>query len=255
VNRPAVRLLHALVFISAFLASAVPAQAGFIAFTDRASFLAALGAPALGENYESYGLAPVANGSTLGSFLYTYDPSAVQPVIVPGGFGGQALGGPFDAFVGGDAVTLSFAGSPLRAFGADFYYGPSFEPVPGAIYQLRVDDGAGAGAIVGNENGLPDTGGSFFLGLIADPGFEFATVSLRSVAPLDQDGNPYLVPAYQVDNLAYQAVTAVPEPASLTLLMTGGALMAARRRATRMECRRRAASKAAPHARPANGSL
>jgi hypothetical protein len=99
--------MHATAFVSGFLGCAVPAQAGFITFTDRAAFLAALGSPAITEDYESYGLGAVANGSTLGDLLYTYDSSVVQPAIVPGGFGGQALGGPFEAFVGGDAPNDS----------------------------------------------------------------------------------------------------------------------------------------------------
>src|SRR4051812_7087981 len=81
------------------------ADAGIIAFTDRAAFLSAVGDSPATDDYETYAFGDVTTGSTLGDFTYTFD-ATVQPAVVGGGFGGQALGGPFDAFVGGDAVTL-----------------------------------------------------------------------------------------------------------------------------------------------------
>jgi hypothetical protein len=225
------RLAAKAALLCAVFASVTPAEAGIIAFTDRTAFLIALGGSAASDDYEAYALGDIANGSTLGDFSYTFGPT-VQPAIAPS-FVGQALGGaPFDVFVGGDAVTLASA-PLLRAFGADFYYAPAFEAVPGNLYQLRVDDGSGAGSFVGNLDGLDPAGGSFFLGLSADPGFEFRTVTLLSFAPLDQNGDPYLTPAYQVDNLVYKRASSVPEPNAWLLWVVGSVTFFSRQRVRR----------------------
>jgi hypothetical protein len=83
-------------------------------------------------------------------------------------------------------------------------------------------DGLGAGTTVGNLNGLDANGGSFFFGFIGDP---FTMVSLQSPILTDIDGNPYLTPGYQVDNLIYQSAAPVPEPSTLLLLVVGGAAL------------------------------
>ena len=224
-DRLATVVARTIAFSFAFLIAGGHAAADVVTFTDRAAFLAALGSSPLTDDYESYGLGDIANGSTLGDFVYDF--TATQPAVVAGGYGGQALGGPFDVFVGGDLVTLSFTGlSGLQAFGADFYYAPSFDAIPSDLYRLRVEDGSGAGTFVGNPDTIDPFGGTFFLGLIATPGFEFSAVSILSVVPTDGNGEPtYLVPAYQVDNLAYQGRQAVPEPSSLSLLLIGAGFM------------------------------
>jgi hypothetical protein len=233
---PFARIVAKTLLVCAVVTWVTPAEAGIIAFTDRTAFLAALGGSPTNDDYEAYALGDITNGSTLGNFAYTFA-ATVQPAIVAGGYGGQALGGPFDVFVGGDAVTLTFGGSTLNAFGADFYYAPSFDPIPGSIYQIRVDDGSGAGSVVGNLTGLDPAGGSVFLGLLADPGFEFGIVTLLSVVPVDANGDPtFLVPAYQVDNLVYDTVDVVPEPGSLSLLMLGSGALFARKRVRRFRC-------------------
>src|SRR5690349_399214 len=193
------------------------------AFTDRGSFNAALASAGLtgaSDDYESYSLGPIANGGTRGSFTYSFNASLTQPAVASDGAGGQALGrSPFDVFVGGDAVTLTFNGArPLQAFGADFFYAPNFEALPADLYQLAIADGTAAGSTIGNPAGLDENGGSFFLGFIVDPGSAFRSVQLFSVTPLDGDGNPYLDPAYQIDNLAFAAqVPELPLPAMMTL--------------------------------------
>lgn len=235
-------MLRLPVFITIALVtlSGASSEAGVIAFTDRALFLAALSATATTDDYEAYPTGVIPNGAIRADFAYTYDGSFVQPAVTGGAFGGQALGGtPFDVFVGGDLVTLTFEGTALRAFGADFYYGPAFDVIPSDIYRVRIDDGAGAASFAGN-GALDPQGGAFFLGLIADAGFEFTMISLLSVVPTDANGDPiFLVPAYQVDNLAYRHVDdAIPEPSVLALLLSGtvGAL-GARRRCRRARAR------------------
>lgn len=69
--------------------------------------------------------------------------------------------------------------------------------------------------------------------MIVDAGSEFRTLSLQSIVPLDPNGDPLLVPAYQIDDLAYATATAqqpVPEPATVTLLLLGGGVLSRRRR-------------------------
>src|SRR2546423_1027485 len=94
-------------------------------YHDRGTFTAALGSPPSNDDYESYSLGDIALGDVRGDFRYTFNPAVTQPAVVPGGNGGQALGGsPVDAFVGGDSGTLTFqpqsptAGPLPRALGA-----------------------------------------------------------------------------------------------------------------------------------------
>lgn len=224
-------LAIAVAIVSAFAAGT--ANPSVVSYTDRAAFLAAVATESLtaaNDDFESYALGNIPNGATRGAFRYTYDPAAVQPAIVSDGAGGQALGGaPFDVFVGGDSVTLQFVCSqPLLGcgFGADFFYAPSFDVIPGDTYRILIDDGTASGTFVGNANGLSADGGSFFLGLVADSGSAFSTVSLLSLPPTDT----FLVPAYQVDNLVYTGRSpggSVPAPATSWLLLSALALMIA----------------------------
>lgn len=204
-------------------------------FHDRASFTTALaGLPSsTSDDYESYAMGDIATADRRGDFLYSSDPSLTQPSIVPGGNGGQALGGsPFDVFVGGDSVRLSFqptlvgSGSVMRAIGADFLYAPSFDDIPADTYRLGVGDGAASGQFAGNLDGLDVAGGTFFLGIIADPSAVFTQVDLYSV----QQDPVFLVPAYQADNLIY---VAVPESGTLSLFTLGGIFLLARLRRPR----------------------
>jgi hypothetical protein len=212
-----------------------PARAQLLIFHDRATFTAALaGLPSpTSDDYESYAQGVIAPADRRGDFLYSSDPSLTQPAIVPGGNGGQALGGsPFDVFVGGDSVLLSFQplkiGSPpfLQAMGADFLYAPSFDDIPADTYRLGVEDGTASGQFAGNLDGLDAAGGTFFLGIIAAPSAVFTQVDLFSV----QQDPSFLVPAYQVDNLTY---VAVPEPTALSLFTLGSILLLARLRRPR----------------------
>lgn len=209
------------------IATGTSVQAHALTYTDRVAFSAALaGRATLFEDYESYALGNIANGQTLGDFTYSFAAASTQVGVFSDGAGGQALGGaPYEVFVGGNAVNLTYNGVvPLIAFGADFFYAPNFEPLPGNLYQLTILDGNGVGTTLGNLAGLDASGGSFFLGFIGNPGFEFTKVGLQSLTQLDADGNAYLTPAYQVDNLLYGAAP-VPEPGTLALLFAGAVLL------------------------------
>lgn len=231
--RPALRCLAAFLLL---LAPASSAFAQVTVFDDRTLFTAALAG--LGttttDDYESYALGPITEGDVRGDFRYTFDANVTQPAVVVGGNGGQALGGsPFDVFVGGDSVTLGYSptspasGQTLLAFGADFLYAPSFDTIPADTYRLGIGDGTAAGQFAGNLDSIDPSGGTFFLGLIAAPSAAFRLVDLFSVQP----DPAFLVPAYQVDNLAF---VAVPEPGASTLSLAlgafGGLLLRARAR-------------------------
>jgi hypothetical protein len=222
------------------LAIAAPSSAQVTVFTDRTTFAAAIVGPSKSDDYEAHPLGVIALGDVRGDFRYTFDGAVTQPAVASDGAGGHALGGsPFDVLVGGDSVTLSAgAGSTVSAFGADFSYAPSFDTIPAGTYRLSIADGSAAGQFAGNLDSLDPAGGSFFLGIVADAGFEFTSVSLFSV----QTDPTILVPAYQVDNLLYAGTVepaAVPEPSmSIPLLVIVTAALAVRlRRAQRMSGR------------------
>ncbi len=214
---------------AALLTTTVPSFAAVVAYTDRATFIAAIGGATVADDFESYAPGAIANAATLGNFTYSFS-SAVQPAVVPGGDGGQALGGPFDVFVGGDAVSLLSAGATgLRAFGLSVLYAPSFDTIAAGVYRIQIGDGSGAGAFASNA-ALDSAGGRFFLGLVADASAEFRQVNLLSIVPLDANGDPTLVPAYQLDDFIYAQTQAVPEPATLALVLTASTLLAGLRR-------------------------
>jgi hypothetical protein len=235
-HRSLLYLTHRWMAVCGMLLLVTVTNAQVTVYQDRTLFTAALTAQGLSptsDDFESYALGPIALGDVRGDFRYTFDPALTQPAVVPGGNGGQALGGsPFDVFAGGDSVMLTAgAGSVVRAFGADFLYAPSFDTIPADTYRLGIADGTAAGQFAGNADSIDPNGGAFFLGVIADPGAEFTGVRLFSV---QQDPN-FLVPAYQADNLLYAGVIvpatpSVPEPETLPLFILGGMALLARTR-------------------------
>ena len=194
----------------------------------------AAGSLAIGtENYETRPLGTIGNGQTLGSFTYSFNPAVTQAAVASDGNGGRALGGAlFDVFVGGDSVTLHFGGvRPLVAFGADYFYAPSFESAPADIYRLSLLDGVAAGTTASNGPGLDPAGGSFFLGFIEDAASAFRDLRVFAAIPTDAEGDPlFLDAAYQVDNLVFAASDLasadVPIPGTLPLMALGGGLLA-----------------------------
>jgi hypothetical protein len=202
------------------------------AFTDPAAFAAAAaaaGIPITTDNFSTYPLGDISNGQTLGRFTYTFDPNlsdptGTQPTIGLDGSNQVLTGAPFGAFVGGNSVTLTFTGGKtLLAFGATFTYAPADEPLLAGLYDLGILDGTGA-TTIGNPAGLSADGGSFFLGFVGSPGQEFSQISLFSLVdpPNGITGSPFLIPAYEVNELAFGA----PEPGSLGLLAAALAIAA-----------------------------
>lgn len=214
--------------VSVIMVLGLSVQANATTYTDQAAFTTALaGLSTSTDNFGSYPLGSIANNQTLGAFTYSYDSTATQPGIASNGSGGQALGDTDPSgtgvFVGGESVTLKYAGAnQLIAFGAVFSYAPNFEPIPEKLYLLSILDGTAAGTNLGNLSGLDERGGTFFLGFIGDASSVFSMVKLASLTT-DAYGDPYLTPAYQVDTLIYGSETAasVPEPSTLILLTVG----------------------------------
>ena len=201
------------------------------AFTDPAAFAAAAaaaGIPITADDFSTYPLGDISNGQTLGRFTYTFDPNpsdptGTQPTIGLDGPNQVLTGAPFDAFVIGNSVTLTFTGGSLLAFGATFTYAPADEPLLAGLYDLGILDGTGA-TTIGNPAGLSADGGSFFLGFVGSSGQQFSQVSLFSLVdpPNGITGSPFLIPAYEVNELVFGA----PEPGSLGLFAAALAIAA-----------------------------
>lgn len=234
-----------MVFCSSLFAVASGCRAA--AFTDPAAFAAAAaaaGIPITADDFSTYPLGDIANGQTLGQFAYTFDPNpndptGTQPTIALDGPNQVLTGAPFAAFVGGNSVTLTFTGGKtLLAFGATFTYAPADEPLLAGLYDLGILDGAGP-TTIGNPAGLSADGGSFFLGFVGSPGQEFSQISLFSLvdSPDGTTGSPFLIPAYEVNELAFGpagSAPVVPEPGSLGLLAAALAIAAFPARGRRM---------------------
>jgi hypothetical protein len=212
--------------------AAVPAEA--TTFTDMTAFdnaALAAGISVTTDNFSAYPLQDIALGQTLGKFTYSFDPilndpTGTAPTIGLDGASKVLIGGPFGAFVGGNAVALTFTGGQtLRAFGATFTYAPANEDLLAGLYDLGILDGASP-TTTGNPAGLSAAGGSFFLGFISSPGQEFSQASLFSLvnSPNGSTGSPFLIPGYEINNLMFGTATQVPEPGSGLLLVSALAI-------------------------------
>ena len=142
---PAITTVFLAIFGGAVLAS--PGHAAV--FNDLAAFTNAANADGIAtttDNFSTYPVADIANGQTLGKFTYSFDSNLTQPTIGVDGPNQVLTGAPFDAFVGGDSVQLTFtSGKTLLAFGATFTYAPAFEPLPANLYNLGILDGSPSG--------------------------------------------------------------------------------------------------------------
>lgn len=206
-------------------AGAVP-----VAYTDAASFLAALPGPATTAGFD--GLASgtvIPSGDIADGIAFTYDFGGVDLIVTDGTAAGG--GGPFDTtspsnFLGtsdfdilldGDDLGLGFAASHAIGLfvitaevpGATLFDGDLLLDAGGATALLDVD------AV---EQTLADGSLVFFLGVLDDAG-TFTSASLESCPAC---GGSFL---YNVDDI----VTAVPEPGLALLLGAGLALLAALR--------------------------
>jgi hypothetical protein len=200
--------------LAALLCAAAVAHADVTVYTDRASFLAAVGQPGTD----------------------TFDDLAVQPYPSPltrmaGAYGYRASAGPATGFFPAgsgtdiwlsvetetDAITFSNFASGVRGFGGNFFgsdVNGAFSP--GRTMVLTATDGSTIRTVT-----VENTTISSFLGFVSsDP---LVSVTLNAAT----------TPADPFWPTANDVTLAVPEPASLGMLVAGLALVgfAARRRA------------------------
>jgi len=156
-------------------------------------------------------------GQSFGIFLFQFDPAAIQPAVGSGIVGGLAIGaGPNGTFSGDQGISVVVTpGLGITAFGAEIAYGQFEGSVQKDIFRLIVECPILPCASAGNLANLNPQGGTFFLGVVAAPGFEFTRVTLEADIPRDESGEPDgVVPNWQI-----QAITLSPVPELSTWIL------------------------------------
>jgi hypothetical protein len=151
---------------------------------------------------------------------------------------GLAIGAaPDGTFHGDQGISLVVdPGLALDAFGREIVYAPLEGHVNADIFRLVVQCPSPPCIFTDSQTELDSHGGVLFLGVIAQPGFEFKQVTIEAVTPRDDSGEPAgIVPAWQVDVITFSSA---PEPSSVALLAVGFCCLAvARRRSLRISTR------------------
>ena len=194
-------------------------KADFQVFNDEAHFSDVLlqqGRVQLDADWNQGGA--IQNGQAFGPFRFAFDPSVVHLAGVPGIPGivsGLAIGTEDRGTLGGDrGVTLNVTpGTAVTAFGAIIAFNDpivrdSFRLVVGCpdhpcVFTPAPQDPNAAGV------------GTFFLGVVADPGFSFQTVMLAAAIPTSTEGSPA---GWQIAGIRFAPVA---EPSTLALLGAG----------------------------------
>jgi hypothetical protein len=200
--------------LAALLCTAAVAHADITVYTDRASFLAAVGLPGT-DTFDDLAVQPYASPLTRTAGAYGYLASAGPATgFFPAGSGTDIWLSPETET---DAITFSSFASGVRGFGGNFFgsdVNGAFSP--GRTLALAATDGTTTRTVT-----LENTTTTTFLGFVSsDPLLAVALTAATTAA------DPYWASANDV-------TLAVPEPASLGMLVAGLGLVgfAARRRA------------------------
>jgi len=192
------------------LATALPASAAITTFTDRAAFMAALGAtPSATIGFDGVAAGTVIpNSSLFDGVGFAFSDPAFDLKVLTGfdttsspNFLGVADGSPSGPFLPGDTVTLTVP-TPLFALGASFMTPTG---TPGGVF--HVDTAVGSATSGATPSATFASGDEvWFVGLISDAGF--GTTSLTS------DAAGFF--SYNLDDITH---TVVPEPTAIVLVL------------------------------------
>ncbi len=219
---------------------AIPLHAGpadFQVFNDRAHYSAVFlqqGRVQVDADWNEAEQGKIQQGQAFGIFRFAFDPAAVQPAVGTGIVGGLAVGAEPDGILGGDqGISLVVTpGAAINGFGVEIALAPFDGLVAGDVFRLVVGCPDPPCVFAGNPADLSKRGATFFLGVVANPGFAFDRVTLEAVTPRDESGEPIgSVPGWQI-----AAITFAPVPAPGTAILVAAGLCclaAARRRAGR----------------------
>jgi hypothetical protein len=231
-------ILNSAMTLSAILwmLQAIPLYADlddFTVFTDKTSYSGVLlqqGRVQTDADWNEQTAGAIHQGQTFGIFAFKFDGAAVQPVVGSGIVSGLAVGAaPDGTFHGDQGISLVVEpGLALDAFGRELVYAPFEGHLNADIFRLVVQCPSPPCIFTDSQTELDPHGGVLFLGVIAQPGFDFKQVTIEAVTPRDDSGEPAgIVPAWQVDAITFSAA---PEPASVALLAVGFCCLAAARR-------------------------
>ena len=202
--------------------------ADFTVFTDKNHYSAVLeqqGRVQTDADWNEQTAGAIHQGEAFGIFSFMFDPASVQPAVGSGIVSGLAVGAaPDGTFHGDQGISLVVQpGLALDAFGREIVYGPLEGSANADIFRLVVQC-PNPPCIFTDHADLDPHGGVLFLGVIAQPGFEFTQVTIEAVTPRDDSGEPAgIVPNWQLDAISFSAV---PEPSSSVLMVTAVCFLA-----------------------------
>ena len=225
------------IVVTAWALWAAPLHAGtldFNAFVDRQHYTAVLlqqGRVQVDADFNEEQETAIKQGQIFRIFSFSFDPAAVLPVVAPGIVSGLAVGAEPNGTLGGDqGLSLHVTpGLGLTAFGAEIRFGAFDGEATAGIFRILVGCPDLPCFSVGSPADLNPHGGALFLGVVGDPGVAFNQVTLESLTPRDDSGEPNgPVPAWQLSAITF---TAIPLPSTLALIAAGlGSLTLLRRR-------------------------
>jgi hypothetical protein len=202
--------------------------ADFTVFTDKASYSGVLlqqGRVQTDADWNEQTAGAIHQGQTFGIFSYKFDGAALQPVVGSGIAVVWPLARRRRNLSRADQIRWLWN----LAWHSMLWEGGRPAPFEGHvnadIFRLVVQCPHPPCIFTDSQTELDPHGGVLFLGVIAQPGFEFKQVTIEAVTPRDDSGEPAgIVPAWQVDAITFSAA---PEPSTVALLAVGFCCLAA----------------------------